>query len=175
MSKHSQQGGIVGFLLGGFLLVLIAVVIVGVFIARNVRVEHSATSKGDSVRIETPLGAVKVNAGDSLNPETIGVPIYPGAERKNDRHGGVKFDFDSQNGISKNLTISAAGYTTSDSADRVVEFYRSHLPNWTISEKNGRNIEFHFSENGYKRVIGISQRNGETHIGIASFGEPGVN
>jgi hypothetical protein len=133
------------------------------------------TSRGDSVSIETPLGAVKVNAGESLNPENIGVPIYPGAERKNDRHGGVQFDLDTQDGIRKNLTISGASYLTPDSADKVVEFYRSHLPNWTISEKNSRNIEFHLSENGYKRIIGISERNGETHIGIASFGEPGVN
>jgi hypothetical protein len=175
MSNQSQKGGIIGSLLGGLLLALIAVLIVGTFITRNVRVQHRMTSRGDSVSIETPLGAVNVNAGDHLNPESIGVPVYPGAERKNDKHGGVQFDLDTHDGIRKNLTISGASYSTPDSSDRVVEFYRSHLPNWTISEKNGRNIEFHFSENGYKRIIGISERNGQTHIGIASFGEPGVN
>jgi hypothetical protein len=175
MSKQSQKGGIVGLLLGGFLIVGIAIVIAVVFIARNVRVEHRETSKGGSVSIQTPLGAIKVDARDSLNPESIGVPIYPGAERRKDNNGGVKFDFDSENGTRKNLTISAASYSTSDSADKVHDFYRSHLPNWTVSERNGRNLEFHFSEGGYKRIVAINERHGETRIGIVSFGEPGVN
>jgi hypothetical protein len=175
MLIRSQKGGILGFLLGGIALTIVVVVVIGIVIANSVKVQTHETDKGGSVRIQTPLGDMNIDARDSLKPETIGVPIYPGATRENGNHGGVTFDFSSENGVSKNISVVAASYSTDDSPDQVREFYRSHLPNWTVTQHHGNKIEFHFSEGGYKRIIGIDDRHGKTHIGIASFGEPGVN
>jgi hypothetical protein len=175
MCTRSRKGGIVGLLLGGLLFAVVAVAIFGIVIANTIKVQHRETSKGETVRIQTPLGEMNIDARDGLNPETIGVPVYPGAQRVKDHRGGVTFDFSGEDGIRKNFSVVAASYSTNDSVEKVREFYSTHLPNWTVSQRHGNDLQFRLSEGGYKRIIGINERWGQTHIGIASFGEPGVN
>jgi hypothetical protein len=126
--------------------------------------------------VETPLGDVSIEARDGLNPETVGVPVYPGAVRENRKNnGGVTFDIQNIKGDHRGLSVVAAEYSTSDSPEQVREFYRAHLPHWIFTEKHGHGLSVEYSDGGYKRIIAINERGNRTYIGIASVGQSGVN
>ncbi len=85
------------------------------------------------------------------------------------------FDFDSRDGRQKQFSAVTAEYYTTDSADQVRDFYRAELPNWIFTQRGDGDVKIEYSRGGYKRIIGIHERRGRTHIGIAALGEPGVN
>jgi hypothetical protein len=175
MSSNSRKGGIIAVFVVGLVIAVSALVVGSIFIASNVRLQHRDTPEGARVRVETPFGDVNIDARDSLKPESVGIPIYPGAFREHDNQGGVVFDFDSREGGQKQFSVVTAEYYTNDSADQVREFYRDRLPHWMFTQRHGDGVKIEFSEGGYKRIIAINERGGRTHIGIAALGEPAVN
>jgi hypothetical protein len=64
---------------------------------------------------------------------------------------------------------------TSDSLDKVVDYYRNQLPNWVVVKERHGAVRMELREGGYKRIIGIHERYDGTHIGVASIGEPASN
>jgi hypothetical protein len=136
----------------------------------DVHVDHTSTARGAKTRIETPLGAIGVEAREGLNPESVGVPVYPGATRDRDNAGGAFVDIGDQQ-----FSVVGASFTTSDSARQVRDFYHERLPHWIFTRKNGEETHIEMSNEGYKRIVAIEERHGRTHIGIVSFGKPGVN
>ena len=107
----------------------------GLYVADHVRVTE--TSARDETTVETPFGAVRVRDNARLDPRHMGVPIYPGAVREDDSRKLASFRFDFGD-VHKAFAISAAEYRTSDSVDRVTDFYRDQLPHWLISQKDER-------------------------------------
>lgn len=130
----------------------------------HVRVDH------DKARVETPMGEIRVEATDKLNPESVGVPVYPGAARDRDNAGGALVDIGD-----KQFSVVGASFTTSDSVQQVRDFYHERLPHWIFTQKHGMGTEIEMSRDGYKRIVAIDERHGRTHIGIVSFGKPGIN
>lgn len=173
MRNRTQRGGILAAF-AGFLLFLLATAAIAAVIISQIRVHQEDTRNGGRVSIETPLGSMKIDARNNLRPDTVGIPVYPGAIRERNNAGGLMFDFDDYQGAHKELAIMAASYSTSDPADKVQAFYSQELPHWVFTRAHDKlNIEY--SKDGYKRIIAVEERNGVTHIGIASVGEPGVN
>jgi hypothetical protein len=176
-ANHSQRGGVLAGILVA-LLILAALAVVGVFmagmyLADNIHVQKSRGAKGDTVEVDTPIGSMRVQQHRRLDPKVIGVPVYPGAVREDDSHAAsIDFSFESNH---KEFTILAAEYSTDDSVDKVKEFYHRELPHWIISQGPQGGIHMEYSEDGYKRVIGIHERDGRTRIGLASVGEPAAN
>jgi len=84
----------------------------------------------------------------------------------------VEFSFDSDH---HGFSVVAAEYSTPDSIDRVIDFYRGQLPHWIVSRSRRRGFQMHYSENGYRRIVAIEERGGRTRIGLASLGEPASN
>ena len=175
MKNRDQRGGILMSSLVGTLLFVFAIVAIVVVIASNVRVHHENIGNGARVSIDTPMGNVKIDARDNLRPETVGIPVYPGAVREHDKNGGVTFDFDGNEGERKQFAVITASYSTSDSAEQVREFYRSRLPHWIFTHRDNDKLDIEYSEGGYKRIVAVDEQHGRTHIGIASVGEPAVN
>ncbi|HVP48221.1 MAG TPA: hypothetical protein VMT32_16625 [Bryobacteraceae bacterium] len=176
-TKHSERGGVLaGILLA--LLILAALAVVGVFMAgmyfaENIHVEKGKNSKGETVQVETPIGTMRVQHYQRLDPKVIGVPVYPGAVRRDDNGAAsIDFSFDSAH---KEFTILAAEYSTNDSVERVREFYHRELPHWMISEKRHGGVQMEYTEEGYKRIVSIREQDGQTRIGLASVGEPAAN
>lgn len=174
----SQRGGVLAGVLAAF-LILAALAVVGVFmagmyVADNIHVEKTRTAKGESVRVDTPIGSMRVQEHKKLDPKLIGVPVYPNAIRQDrDNHAAsVDFSFDSGH---KEFTLLAAEYTTDDSLDKVKEFYHHALPHWMITQRNGGGMHMEYTEDGYKRIVAITERHGQTHIALASVGEPASN
>lgn len=176
MPRNNRRGGA---LAGIMLMVLIlgalgiaALVTTGLYVADNVNVTRDRA--WDETTVETPFGSVHVRDNAKLDPRHMGVPIYPGAVREHDSRQLASFRFDFGD-VHKAFAISAAEYRTSDSVDRVTEFYRDQLPHWLISQKDNGCLQLSFTKQGYKRIVAISEDGGETRIGLASVGEPASN
>jgi len=176
-ANHSERGGVLAGILVA-VLILAALAVVGVFMAgmyfaENIHVEKGKNAKGETVQVETPLGSMRVQQYQRLDPKVIGVPVYPGAVRT-DRNGAASFDF-SFDSAHKEFTVLAAEYSTNDSVDKVRAFYERELPHWIISTKRHGGVQMEFTEDGYKRIVSIREQDGQTRIGLASVGEPAAN
>jgi hypothetical protein len=176
--SNSQKGGVLAGVVAA-ILILAALAVVGIFVAGmyfadNIHVQKTRSAKGDTVEVDTPIGSLRVKEHMKLDPKLIGVPVYPGAMREdNDGHAAsVDFSFDSGH---KEFTVLAAEYSTGDSVEKVKEFYHRELPHWIISQKRHGGLRMEYTEDGYKRIVTITEKEGRTHIGLASVGEPAAN
>src|SRR5882724_8674533 len=131
MSKRSaRRGGILSGLLFTVLACMALAVLAGMYIVRNVSVETSHRHGGDDVSINTPGGRINIRAHEDLDPAAAGVPIYPGARRTKDS-GVATFEWLSADGKEeKGVAIAGASLYTPDSSSKVMEYYRTQLPNW---------------------------------------------
>lgn len=172
-----QKGGVLAGLLIG-LLVLIGLfiagsVILGLFIARNVRVQETSSGEGKTVRIQTPVGSMRVREQSKADPRDFGLPVYPGAVAVSAKGKTVNFEVKLGDN-EKGFDLVAADYATPDSVDKVAAFYRKELPRWMVSSHEGH-VEMRFSEEGYKRIIAIRNDGGRTRISLVQIGEPPEN
>jgi hypothetical protein len=174
MRRYRESGGILSALLWGFLIAIVIVAAIGyygVHFATQIRVDERDTPHGKVVKVDTPLGSVKVNAQREIDPKHLGLPVYPGARQVNRGGGGtatIELDTGDEH---KQFHFVAAVYRTADPVDDVRAFYRKNLPHCIVSQ---RGIEY--SENGYKRLIAVHRDGGETEIQVlASEAEPASN
>lgn len=173
--RKSQRGGVLqGVLIALLVLIGLAVagaILGGIYLAHNIRVERSASGRGQWVEVATPFGAVRVQESGPLDPAKAGIPVYPGAatEEPESKSVSVELDFGPEH---KQVTFIGAHFVTGDPVDKVVEFYRKELPHWTLAHKGRARFQMEYSESGCRRFIGIRERHGQTRITLAQIGEP---
>jgi hypothetical protein len=161
-----RRGGI----LSGLLIFCLILWLMGVIVTRSVRVHTSDGANGTDVSIDTPEGRLNIRARDRMNPDIVGVPTYPGAWAT-DNTGGAHFEWTPADGSrDKNLYAIGGEFRTNDSVRQVVEFYRKQLPNVMIVSERDESTRLEYREGGLKRIISISDDDGETRIGVASIG-----
>jgi|SRR5277367_4898528 len=162
-------------------LITIAVVVVGgiailalsgLYLARHIRVQESGTGDKKTVNIDTPMGAITVHENKGLNPERVGIPIYPGATREDD-HGGADFQIDAGN-LHKDVTVTGATYYTDDAVDKVRDFYEQKFPDRRGLWKGG-DFQIEVRDGLQKRFISIKREGDHTRIGLAAVGAPAAN
>ncbi len=110
------------------ILIIVAIIVVlGILSVAGVSyfVYHVAKSarvhqQGDNVKVETPFGTVETSQDADKVAKDLGVDIYPGA--KAHKNGTSSASFGSIH------TVTGA-FTSSDSLDKVCEFYKSKFPN----------------------------------------------
>ena len=176
--NNSQSGGVLAGVLAAILILaafaVVGVFMAGIYVAENIHVKKSRGTDGETVNVETPIGSMRVREHRRLDPRLIGVPLYPGAARDDhDSHGAsVDFSFDEDH---KQFTFLGAEYTTGDPIDKVEDFYRRELPHWMISQSHHGGLKMEYTEDGYKRIVAITERDGRTRIAVASVGEPASN
>jgi hypothetical protein len=176
MRSEYRRGGIIaGLLLSG--LVVVCLVIAGsVFIARSIRVQTTARNGGDDVTIDTPVGHLSVRAHEKAGMSATDVPLYPGAWSARKSGGDAVVEWTSNDGHNdRGFSVTAAEMVTSDSVDKVVDYYRAQMPNWVVVKERSGEVRLELREGGYKRFIAIHERHDGTHIGVASVGEPASN
>jgi hypothetical protein len=91
----------------------------------KVQVDKSHDGESDQVKIATPFGGVSVNK-NQISPAELGMPAYPGAVLQGDNDGDKSAKVDLGFGSWK-LKVRVANYTTSDTRDQVLAFYRKAL------------------------------------------------
>jgi hypothetical protein len=95
------------------------------------RVTSHKNGNNDNVSIGTPFGSMQVKTNDNVNAMGLGITPYPGAEmvKKHNKDG------DNDNGAadvnmsfgSFHLGVKAVSYTTPDSQEKVLAFYKNDL------------------------------------------------
>ena len=91
----------------------------------RVNVEKDASGQEKDVQVDTPFGGVHVNTNQT-NAADLGLPVYPGAEmvKDNDNHKSA----DVHLGFGEwEMRVKAVSYETSDSKEKVTEFYKKAL------------------------------------------------
>ncbi|MGC9198446.1 MAG: hypothetical protein ACP5E5_05835 [Acidobacteriaceae bacterium] len=102
-------------------LTLAAPLLTGCHVTEN---EHDGSQ---NVSIGTPFGSMKVNTGNSLTPDAIGISPYPGAQPVSD-HGDDSNNANVQMSFgSFRLGVKVAELQTPASQQQVLVFYRKDL------------------------------------------------
>jgi hypothetical protein len=104
---------LLGLIAGG------AIAYIGYRASKSIRVDANGNAT-----VETPWGKVSTGQDNGKIAEQLGVPLYPGAKQL-EGSGEVSFG--------DNLSFGNAEFETSDSLDKVEQFYRKRLPNAKIS------------------------------------------
>ncbi len=158
----------------GVIVILFVLVIVGIgiFVKKavldNVSVKEGPGGKAE-VSINTPGGQLKVSSHPEITEEKLGVPIYPGA-KADEGAGTLTFSGNDQKGG----TFGGASFTTSDSMDKVVDFYKGRLGGKVTtveSTSSGKHtvVLTVATENAWKTITIEDQGNGITKIAVASI------
>ena len=172
ISSDRRRGGILGGLLITGLVIAGVAVIGTVYVMRNVHVSEGV-GRGD-VAIDIPGGRFEIHAKEKIDPASLGVPVYPGAVWTKDS-GGASFEWVADNeNDSKAFSVAGGKYVTPDSTQKVLDYYREQLPAWIVVTRKDH-TEFELKEGGYRRIVAIMEKHGETQIGVASIGKPAAN
>ncbi len=96
----------------------------------RVESHKSGSGNGDDVKIATPFGGMSVKTDDANIVQSTGMPTYPGAilvtkKDKDDHHDGSA-DINMSFG-SFQLRVKAVSFHTTDSPEKVLEFYKKGL------------------------------------------------
>jgi hypothetical protein len=91
----------------------------------NVQVDKSKDGDDKNVKIATPFGNIAVNKNQATAAD-VGLPVYPGSVVNAGSDGNKSAKVDLGFGSFK-LKVRVANYTTTDSRDQVVDFYRKAL------------------------------------------------
>jgi hypothetical protein len=175
--RSSERGGILGALLITGVVVVCLMIVGVIVVARSIHVTTNARNGANDVSIDLPGGHLEVRAHDKAGTAIKDFPMYPGAHSTAHNNGGdAVVQWSSNSGKSdKGFSVSASESVTSDPFDKVVDYYRTQLPNWMVTTKRNGHVEFELHNGGYKRVVGIHEEHDGTHIGVASVGEAASN
>ncbi|GEM_PF-996693 len=165
-----------GVLAGIVVLTLGGLGIVSYLFVSRIHVARTQRGRGGNaaLRIETPLGSVRVDKQDSVDPKLLGIPLYPGAVVVPGEAGGARVDLD-LDFADKSFRVAAVQMETSDPMDKVVSFYRSEASDFALRFESHGHAEFRSSRGGIKKVIGIAAQHGKTRISLANIGAPEAN
>jgi hypothetical protein len=103
-------------------------------------VDSHKQGDGDNVKIATPFGGMSIKTDQNAVTAETGLPAYPGAQiekKGDDGHNSGAADINMSFGSFK-LRVKAVSYTTPDSPDKVLAFYRKGLAQYgTVIQCNG--------------------------------------
>jgi hypothetical protein len=107
-------------------VVLFAVGFLLLLPACSVNVKKEANGQEKQVDIDTPVGAIHV--GKEVNPEDVGVAVYPGARLKpQDSNGNDKSANVNISGFGYGVKVVALEYESNDAPAKVVSYYKDQL------------------------------------------------
>jgi hypothetical protein len=105
----------------------------------RVHVDKDANGEEKNVQVDTPFGGIHVNT-DQTTAADLGLPVYPGAQivkNDNDKSADVHMGFGSWE-----LRVKVVNYSSADSQDQVVAFYKKALGRFgdVISCQDGKPV-----------------------------------
>ena len=93
--------------------------------ACSINVKKEKDGEDKQVDINTLVGGIHVSKG--VNPQEVGIPIYPGATLKEKDSGDDKSANVNISGFGYGLKVVALEYESNDTPDKVVAFYKDQL------------------------------------------------
>jgi len=167
---------VVGVIFAIGLLTCACVLVMGYLFASRVRVSTVEDDQGRerSLRVDTPLGRLRVEKNASVDPKLLGIPIYPGAVpvESGAKSARIELDLDFAD---KYLRVMAVELETPDPIEKVINFYREETADFLISHRSDGRVEFRWQQGRLKKVVGIQEKSRKTRIALANIGEPEAN
>jgi len=146
---------VVGVIVVIGILGLSTIAFVGWRIAHNSHIRQN----GDNVKVETPFGSVESNNDPDQASRMIGVELYPGSRAL--KNGASTANFGG-------VHTSSASFETSDSVEKVADFYKAKFPNAMVSTSQSNHCTIVSNNSGNLITINIEGGDGDkTKIQIA--------
>lgn len=141
--------------------VIIAIGVLGigtlVFVVRRVAHNTHVRNNNGNVRVETPFGTVQSTNDPDQASRNLGIDPYPGARVLKGNSATIG-----------GMHTVEAEFETNDSAEKVMTFYSSKLPNANTTTKDQDNYSIVSNNNNNLITIKIETEEGKTLIKIAS-------
>jgi hypothetical protein len=141
------------------LIGILGMVTCGVIVHRIAKSAH-VSQKGDNVKVETPFGNMETSTDPAKTAEELGVEIYPGAEPQKNGSASVTFG---------SLHTVTAVFESSDSVDKVCDFYRTKFPNATVSSSDHSQCSIFSGDKGNSMTITVISRGDGSRFTIAKL------
>jgi hypothetical protein len=127
---------------------------IGLRIARHAHIEN----KDGNVRVQTPFGAVQSTNDPNEASRNLGIDLYPGAQvlKGNTATMGA-------------MHTVEAEFESDDSAERVLAFYASKLPNANVTVADQNHYTLVSTDKKNLITINIVPEDGKTRITIANL------
>jgi hypothetical protein len=107
------------------LICLVSAMMLLLLAACSINVKKEKNGDDKQVDINTPVGGIHVSKG--VNPEELGIPIYPGARLKEEASGDDKSANVNISGFGYGLKVVALEYDSDDAPSKVVAYYKDQL------------------------------------------------
>jgi hypothetical protein len=155
------------------ILIIIAIIVglgilsVGAFSFFVYRVAKSAhvSQNGDNVKIETPFGNISANDPDQAIKE-LGVDVYPGAQvQKQGTASATLFG----------VHTVTANFESSDSVDKVCDFYKTKFPNANIKSSDQNQCSIVAGAQGNSTTVSIQSRGDGCRFQIVALNKKSSN
>ena len=119
----------------------VAGVAVLLLMSTGCKVEKVQHGDGKDVKIDTPFGGMSVKTDGKDVQAQVGLDVYPGAVPEKDKDDEHAADVNMSFG-SFHLGVKAASYTTPDTPEKVMAFYRGQMARYgTVIEcRDGRAV-----------------------------------
>jgi hypothetical protein len=115
---------VVLIVVGSVILFGILCVAVLTFVGLRIARHSHVTQNGDNVKVETPFGSMETSKDPDQAAKDLGVDIYPGAQVQKEGASSATFG---------GMHTVTASFESSDSADKVCDFYRAKFPGANVS------------------------------------------
>jgi len=130
-----------------------AVVAILLLSACSINVKKEKNGDDKQVDINTPVGGIHVSK--EVNPEDLGIAVYPGATLKEKGNGEDKSANVNLSSFGFGLKVVALEYESKDSPDKVVAYYKDQL------KKYGDVLVCHTASTNVN--AGIRKHDGDSH------------
>jgi hypothetical protein len=133
--------------------------------AAGCSVQDKKVNGREDVKIDTPLGGIKVKTDQSAIASDMGLSVYPGASMVKKDKKDEAADVDMRFG-DFHLRVKALSYHTPDSSEKVTAFYRKELARYgDVIECRGN----HSVGSPSKTREGLTCDDGGKHIKISNL------
>lgn len=153
------------------LIVVAVIFVIGIlgigtltFIVRRIAHNTHVENKDGNVRVETPFGTVQSANNPNEAARNLGIDLYPGAHVLKGNTATVG-----------GMNTVEAEFESDDSADKVMAFYSSQLPNANVTTKDQN--RYTIVSTGKKNLITIQIEpgNSKTQIKIVNVSGKGLS
>ena len=103
----------------------VSVILLLLLAACSINVKKEKNGEDKQVDINTLVGGIHVSKG--VNPEEVGLPIYPGAKLQEKGSGDDKSANVNISGFGYGLKVVALEYASNDAPDKIIAFYKDQL------------------------------------------------
>jgi len=144
---------------------ILGMVTCGIIVHRAIK-SAKVSQKGDNVKIETPFGNMETSSDPQKTAEELGIEIYPGAQVQKAGTASVTFG---------SIHTVTANFESSDSVDKVCDFYRSKFPGAAVQSSDQTHCSIVASSLGTSTTINADSSGGGSRFQIVAVTKKSSN